>query len=378
MADFPDFPSVPVDLAPAALVRRRGEQRRARARAAVGAAMAMVVVAVGGTAVALTDGAGKPDSLVPATASPNASPTPEATPEVPVTDDGIVSPAALLQPSDASRAIGGTWTRGRYGYGSDGGAVLMVCDLVELDPVAGFGGQLQRGPEHVIQHVLRFDSAARAAAVRDRVRSEAQRCPRRAADSESGTGYAENRLVPLRGGAVGLEQKSADCTDCASGIRYWAVVAEGPYVGYLSAGAQEDLQTWSDAMTARLAACATESCPSLELPAGTDLPTQVVLHEGDRLWTVTIGAEPEDAPSRDTSNEQARYNAHLLGYVTRVLPASCLKGSIDPGATMPETARLVTVSFASQEAAAAFRESFRLVGGPASEPRLVTAVCPVG
>lgn len=365
-------------LAPAEAVRRRGDQRRRRTRAAVAGASAAVVLAVGGIAVAVTDEAtGRPDSLVPATSGPTPSEPTFAPPE-PIDTSRLVSPAALLPPSEAAAIEPGEWVGA--GGDPDSSVRLMACEQPR-EPLAlgGYSGTLTRGGpsdmDVVHQQVLRFGSTALAGEALDQVRADVVRCPRRAADSEDGTGYAENRLLPLSGGAVGVAQRAADCARCASGTRYWAVVAEGPYVGYLSVSRDARLQTWADAVRERLRACAATACPDLELPEDIDLPGQALLAEGERLWAVTIGAEPADAPASDTANEQARLNAQLLGYLTRVVTASCLRGAIDPGATMPQTARLVAVAFASQQAASAFRESYRRTLGQAGEPNQVMVAC---
>ena len=354
-------------LAPAADIRARGRQRTQRGRVLVAGAAALVVAAGAGTAVALA-GAGKPDSLVPAGPTPPTSVRPA---------DDLNLRGALLQPSDATAVLGGTWSSRGPVLDVDS-VILNLCgersaafhSAVVVDLYDGHGGTL-------FSQVVRLQGQT-AAAYLSRLPETARGCPADAVASAhpSELDRPRDTVVSLAGSdAFGLKQVRTVCADvCQDETAYWVVVAAGELVGFTNTDDPSTLPAWADHIRARLQACS-RACPAPEERHPGGYPDDVTPSVGSRLWAVTLGGW--EVGGDESQGREAAHQAALLGYDATGITASCADGAIDPGATMPATAHLVMVLFATQPQADTFRERYRssFSDGQAAEPRRVTVRC---
>lgn len=367
MADLlAGIPDVPVALAAPELVRRRGEQRRTRARLVAGGVAALLLATVTGTAVALGDRPGRPDSLQ-VTTTPAAAAAPSLA-------------GALLQPSDLTAARGGTWAQDGPWLDEPTAFVEVCADSTSVRGVEGLAAVLVDGHGgRSDTHVLRMADREAAAGGLSTLRQEAARCPATPAGPAVGShgedGPSEATVTELGIGAVGLQVTKVLCgEECRPTTERWAVIAEGSLLSFTQARSQDELSRLLPLVRARLAACST-TCPPPEQDHPRGYADDAVPHVGDELWAVTIGGVLPDEPASDDT-AAARRRARLAGYAATTVTARCAPGSIEPGATLPESATLVQLYFRTQDGAAAFREAYRsFSGGPASQPHRVTIRC---
>ncbi len=279
-------------------VVRRGDQRRRRTRALSASA---VVVALLATGVAVRDvTAGGNDALqyAPAPAA-SATPSPSPTRTTPVGIEPTTAPAGgagpaagLLSPASAQRVAGGTWTTARTEpQGSF--ALLQPCPTSDVGGREGAYRFLERAPGEgstlsVSSQVIDFGPAS-AEGVLASLRSEVERCPRRADDSEDGKATSSFALEPAADEAdVLVQQTSRDCDTCPETVRLTVAVADGDHVGYVTVPASERprLTAWADAARDSLR-CARAACAARRAPTASPGPG---LRADDALRFDGIGA----------------------------------------------------------------------------------------
>ena len=244
-------------LAPAAVVRARGEQRSRRRRAALAGATALTLALVGGVGIALGVPSGT-DALRP---EPYAtSGTPDATPSPvpdPTAEAPRVTPQQLLDGPSVEAVLGGSWS-----------TLPDLREVVHLStfpcpegPPAAVAG-LTRGLEsadgqRLGQEVLAFADVATAADLHAQLRADVQRCPTRPEDSEDGRATASHELLTRLQGVSDdrfyLRTASRDCDDCPERAGVVAVARVGLWLVLIggSTELEPDLPGLADAAVAR-------------------------------------------------------------------------------------------------------------------------------
>jgi hypothetical protein len=327
--DPSEFPTVPVDLAPAALVRRRGEQRRARTRVGVGAAMAMVAVAIGGTAVALADRGGPPDSIgyaatpTPTTAAPTPTPTPTAVPSGP-----RITWLAFTPVDRMSELLPGDWVSGTvqvYDYPDEYDRCDATkplgqqrTDLVSRDLRTTDG-------RHLITLVVEgFPTAGDARATLGQRTDALRRCPvvpidaPGAGSTDTATvATATERAITVRSVVRECQQDHADCKDAGS---VYTTIASGRLLLTVrtSRADGDHNQADLDRISADFAERATTTYGQVPPESA---PLAFAPEVGATYYAAVFGANPTDDASRILAQVREQWGT------ARAIRLGCLEGA---------------------------------------------------
>lgn len=202
-------------LAPAALLRARGEQRRRRRRVALGAAAAVALVLVGGTAVALS-GLGETDELRPA---PFATSEPERSPAA--SPRRWFLPDVLLTPEEAARAELPGWVVDESVEPDSLAPAADPCreGRIPLDDRVTdlgervMGSRREAGGSSLHQEVYRYETAADAAAAFAEYEEQYARCAE-VQDPNNDPGWTIRSEVRQREGAADSERLLVRAVPC--------------------------------------------------------------------------------------------------------------------------------------------------------------------
>ena len=297
-------PLPPPPLATADFVR----QRRLRTRLAGAAAAVVLLVGAGVTASAVTDRRGG-GALVYA---PQPSPTKSSQPATPSpcepsqpcsdgTPEFVIAAHLLLQPADAERLSGGTWTSSvQYDEPSPR---LRVCADGAMPADAGTTGVMRRTADgaSVISQVVGWDARPGADALAA-LRADVARCPSRQADTGSAEAVVEHELLRTpKPYAVALRETSRDCSMCPPQVRLWVAVEYESYVSYTAFPPSESdsLAAWTLAAHDRIVCSGRLGCPNetpyddLEASEGPLEPSSSVRLNG--MGPIVIGMTLEEA-----------------------------------------------------------------------------------
>jgi hypothetical protein len=243
-------------LAPASVVRARGDQRRRRTgRALAGTAMAVVALAaVTGYAVVAPDG--EPDAVRPAPAASAEGATPSASPLTTPTGAAPVRAEQVLDAATVASVSGGSWA-------SDGAdrdnAHAPWAECSEVPPAeAGRLRRLRSTSGRTVGHVvLRYADVASARAQLERWLADLERCPvRQLAADDATDAWAPLAELPGEGPerAYASVTSTPSCSGCEQVVTTVALSVVDEHLSYVSVTGPEvgDLSALADAADLRV------------------------------------------------------------------------------------------------------------------------------
>jgi hypothetical protein len=360
-------------LAPAALIRARGDQRLRRSRAVVAGGSALVVVAVAGTAILLTQG-GRPSSLQVTT-----TPSPTTSPSSALPGDANITWAAFPTVTRMGVLFPGDWTSGSVQV-TDDIADSDRCDPEVLLPAsrAMVSRRLSTpgSQEAVVFMVQDFRTAEDAAAVFASKQGQIHHCPTVTTDGPGLGSQLTSTVLESSADAFTARNVQRECqkdhADCKDSPGLQRIALVGHLVltvtGYRNADptfSQFELRAFMDDFeeSAR-ASYGQQVTPLLQ-------PTTVPAELGSRyyaamLWTGNAGQTNGKAEAEAAAADWGNVLSTRLG---------CLEGSAaSVGRDYPQASRgdAVAVLFSSAQDAESFVDVY---AGPIEGVAAVTVRC---
>jgi hypothetical protein len=362
-------------LAPASLVRARGDQRARRSRALVAGGSALVVVVVAGTAILLTQG-GKPSSLQIAH-NPTPTTSPASAPARP--GDANITWAAFPTVTRMGALFPGAWTSGSVQV-SDDIADSDRCDPQVLLPTArALVSRRLNTPgsqESVVFMAQDFDTAGDAAAVFASKQGQIHHCPTVTTDGPGLGSQLTSTVLDSSADAFTVRNVQRECqkdhADCKDSPGLQRIAIAGHLVltvtGYRSADptfSQSELRAFMDDFEESARTSYGQQVTPLLRP--TTVPAELgSSYYAAMLWTGNAGQTNGKAEAAAAAADWGNVLSTRL---------DCLEGAAAAvGRDYPQASRgdAVAVLFSSAQDAESFVDVY---GGPLEGVAAVTVRC---